>query len=180
MGGQLFCGRPNDPADIFKKARQLFMRQMVCKRMIALGHNILPGEHLEPANFNKQLFILAEDAARFAEQVHFVLQRGWNVHFATALPEWGISALVGVIMKDDKIPNALIIKAHPSVERGNVYRVKASIGEVRDELRNAILDQVVEAGRGSARSIFSDVVMSANQAQRASQSKVTQIHNIRS
>ncbi len=45
---------------------------------------------------------------------------------------------------------------------------------------DAILDQVVEAGRGSARSIFSDVVMSANQAQRASQSKVTQIHNIRS
>ena len=45
---------------------------------------------------------------------------------------------------------------------------------------DAILDQVVEAGRGSARSIFSDVVMSANQAQRDSQSKVTQIHNIRS
>ena len=45
---------------------------------------------------------------------------------------------------------------------------------------DAVLDQVVEAGRGSARSIFSDVVMSANQAQRASQSKVTQIHNIRS
>jgi hypothetical protein len=45
---------------------------------------------------------------------------------------------------------------------------------------DAVLDQVVEAGRGSARSIFSDVVMSANQAQRDGQSKVTQIHNIRS
>jgi len=45
---------------------------------------------------------------------------------------------------------------------------------------DAILDQVVEAGRGSARSIFSDVVMSANQAQRDGQSNVMKIRNIRS
>ena len=37
---------------------------------------------------------------------------------------------------------------------------------------DAVLDQVVEAGRGSARSIFSDVVMSANQARRAGLSAV--------
>jgi DNA polymerase III delta prime subunit len=42
------------------------------------------------------------------------------------------------------------------------------------------LDQVVEAGRGSARSIFSDVVMSANQARKAGQSNVIKIANIRS
>jgi DNA polymerase III delta prime subunit len=42
------------------------------------------------------------------------------------------------------------------------------------------LDQVVEAGRGSARSIFSDVVMSANQARKAGQSNVIKISNIRS
>jgi DNA polymerase III delta prime subunit len=42
------------------------------------------------------------------------------------------------------------------------------------------LDQVVQAGRGSARSIFSDVVMSANQARKAGQSNVIKISNIRS
>ncbi len=45
---------------------------------------------------------------------------------------------------------------------------------------DAILDQVVLAGRGSARSIFSDVVMSANQARKAGQSNVSKISNIRS
>lgn len=45
---------------------------------------------------------------------------------------------------------------------------------------DATLDQVVEAGRGSARSIFSDVVMSANQARKAGQSNVIRISNIRS
>ena len=45
---------------------------------------------------------------------------------------------------------------------------------------DATLDQVVEAGRGSARSIFSDVVMSANQARKAGQSNVIRITNIRS
>jgi DNA polymerase III delta prime subunit len=45
---------------------------------------------------------------------------------------------------------------------------------------DATLDQVVEAGRGSARSIFSDVVMSANQARREGQSNVIRITNIRS
>jgi DNA polymerase III delta prime subunit len=38
---------------------------------------------------------------------------------------------------------------------------------------DAVLDQVVEAGRGSARSIFSDVVMSANQARRSGLSAVS-------
>ena len=46
---------------------------------------------------------------------------------------------------------------------------------------DAILDQVVLAGRGSARSIFSDVVMSANQARRDGHGGgVDQINNIRS
>jgi DNA polymerase III delta prime subunit len=45
---------------------------------------------------------------------------------------------------------------------------------------DATLDQVVHAGRGSARSIFSDVVMSANQARKAGQLKVANISNIRS
>ena len=45
---------------------------------------------------------------------------------------------------------------------------------------DATLDQVVQAGRGSARSIFSDVVMSANQARKAGQSNVIKISNIRS
>jgi DNA polymerase III delta prime subunit len=45
---------------------------------------------------------------------------------------------------------------------------------------DASLDQVVHAGRGSARSIFSDVVMSANQARKAGQLNVANIINIRS
>ena len=45
---------------------------------------------------------------------------------------------------------------------------------------DAVLDQVVQAGRGSARSIFSDVVMSANQARRDGRGGVDQINNIRS
>ena len=45
---------------------------------------------------------------------------------------------------------------------------------------DSTLDQVVQAGRGSARSIFSDVVMSANQARKAGQSNVIRINNIRS
>lgn len=45
---------------------------------------------------------------------------------------------------------------------------------------DATLDQVVLAGRGSARSIFSDVVMSANQARKTGQSNVIKISNIRS
>jgi hypothetical protein len=44
---------------------------------------------------------------------------------------------------------------------------------------NAVLDQVVVAGRGSARSIFSDVVMGANQAKRSGQTAVAKIANIR-
>ena len=45
---------------------------------------------------------------------------------------------------------------------------------------NAVLDQVVIAGRGSARSIFSDVVMGANQAKRSGQTAIAKIANIRS
>lgn len=45
---------------------------------------------------------------------------------------------------------------------------------------DSVLDQVVQAGRGSARSIFSDVVMSANQARRDGRGGVDQINNIRS
>jgi DNA polymerase III delta prime subunit len=45
---------------------------------------------------------------------------------------------------------------------------------------DAVLDQVVVAGRGSARSIFSDVVMGANQAKRSGQTAVAKIANIRS
>jgi DNA polymerase III delta prime subunit len=44
---------------------------------------------------------------------------------------------------------------------------------------DAVLDQVVKAGRGSARSIFSDVVLAANQARRAGQSSVAKVVNIR-
>jgi DNA polymerase III delta prime subunit len=43
-----------------------------------------------------------------------------------------------------------------------------------------VLDQVVKAGRGSARSIFSDVVLGANQARRAGLSMVSKVINIRS
>ena len=42
------------------------------------------------------------------------------------------------------------------------------------------LEQVVKAGRGSARSIFSDVVMGANQAKRAGHSAVSKVANLRS
>ena len=45
---------------------------------------------------------------------------------------------------------------------------------------DATLDQVVQAGRGSARTIFNDVVMSANQARRQGQQQVAKVSNIRS
>jgi DNA polymerase III delta prime subunit len=45
---------------------------------------------------------------------------------------------------------------------------------------DAALEQVVIAGRGSARSIFSDVVMGANQAKRAGHSAVSKVANLRS
>lgn len=45
---------------------------------------------------------------------------------------------------------------------------------------DAALDQVVIAGRGSARSIFTDVTMGANQAKRAGQTAVSKISNLRS
>jgi replication-associated recombination protein RarA len=45
---------------------------------------------------------------------------------------------------------------------------------------DSVLDQVVTAGRGSARSIFSDVVMGANQAKRAGNSAVSKVANLRS
>jgi DNA polymerase III delta prime subunit len=44
---------------------------------------------------------------------------------------------------------------------------------------DAVLDQVVKAGRGSARSIFSDVVLAANQARRAGLGVVNKVVNIR-
>lgn len=45
---------------------------------------------------------------------------------------------------------------------------------------DAALEQVVTAGRGSARSIFTDVVMAANQAKRAGHSAVSNVANLRS
>lgn len=45
---------------------------------------------------------------------------------------------------------------------------------------DAALEQVVLAGRGSARSIFTDVVMAANQAKRAGHSGVSNVANLRS
>ena len=45
---------------------------------------------------------------------------------------------------------------------------------------DAVLDQVVNAGRGSARSIFNDIVMSANQAHRDGQRQVATVTKIRS
>jgi AAA+ superfamily predicted ATPase len=45
---------------------------------------------------------------------------------------------------------------------------------------DAVLDQVVTAGRGSARTIFQDVVMGANQAKRAGHTSVSKIANLRS
>lgn len=45
---------------------------------------------------------------------------------------------------------------------------------------DAALEQVVIAGRGSARSIFSDVVMGANQVKRAGHSAVSKVANLRS
>lgn len=45
---------------------------------------------------------------------------------------------------------------------------------------DAVLDQVVTAGRGSARSIFTDVVMGANQAKKAGHTVVSKIANLRS
>ena len=45
---------------------------------------------------------------------------------------------------------------------------------------DAVLDQVVLAGRGSARSIFTDVVIGVNQAKKAGDTSVSNISNIRS
>ena len=45
---------------------------------------------------------------------------------------------------------------------------------------DAALEQVVTAGRGSARSIFTDVVMAANQAKKAGQTSVFNVANLRS
>jgi hypothetical protein len=45
---------------------------------------------------------------------------------------------------------------------------------------DAALDQVVTAGRGSARTIFSDVVMAVNQAKRSGQMGVAKVANLRS
>ena len=45
---------------------------------------------------------------------------------------------------------------------------------------DAVLDQVVAAGRGSARTIFTDVVMAANQAKRAGHTGVSNVANLRS
>ena len=45
---------------------------------------------------------------------------------------------------------------------------------------DAALEQVVAAGRGSARSIFTDIVMAANQAKRAGQTSVSNVANLKS
>ena len=45
---------------------------------------------------------------------------------------------------------------------------------------DSVLDQVVLAGRGSARSIFTDVTIGVNQAKRQGQSSISKISNLRS
>jgi replication-associated recombination protein RarA len=49
-----------------------------------------------------------------------------------------------------------------------------------DSPPDAVLEQVVTAGRGSARTIFTDVAMAANQAKKAGQTSVSNIANLRS
>jgi len=49
-----------------------------------------------------------------------------------------------------------------------------------DSPPDAALEQVVTAGRGSARTIFTDVVMAANKAKKAGQTSVSNIANLRS
>ena len=45
---------------------------------------------------------------------------------------------------------------------------------------DAVLDQVVSAGRGSARTIFTDIEMHINQAKKTGQAPVAKIANLRS
>src|SRR3546814_6839566 len=83
--------------------------------MIGPRRDILARQHLEPADFDEQFVALANDLPLTAEQRDLVRERLGNVHLAAADPEGRVGALVGVIVEDDEVADALIIEADAGV-----------------------------------------------------------------
>ena len=106
------------------------------------------------------------------------------IESTTSFVAWNASGLHYVILDEVDLLTAAAMTSFKSVmNRKNVVFIMTTNHLEKIDLTppsDAVLDQVVQAGRGSARSIFSDVLMSANQARRAGQAQVAKISNIRS
>src|SRR3546814_8040287 len=61
MGGEARRGARDDRFDVADKARQLLAAQLIGHRVIAARHDILPRQHLEPADFDEQLVALRSE-----------------------------------------------------------------------------------------------------------------------
>src|SRR3546814_16931706 len=76
-----------------------------------------------------------------AKQRDLVRERFGNAHLAAADPEGRIATLVGVIMEDDEVADALIIETDTAVIGVDIGGIEIAIREMREQLGDAVRDQ---------------------------------------
>src|SRR3546814_15238946 len=68
VGRQLRRGARDDRFAVGEEASEFVAHQLIGHRMIAVGHDILPGQYLEPADFDESFAGFAADLALTAKQ----------------------------------------------------------------------------------------------------------------
>jgi hypothetical protein len=139
-------GGPGDRgADAGEEVVELRCRHRVRERIIAARGNLLSFEDRRPARLSEELVVDAEEAAMAPPQLQLFLQAVGYPHLATLLPEW-LAALVGVIVKDQKVADALIFECCGAIVEIDVSLVEIAIREQVEQLEYSGLDQVDARG----------------------------------
>ena len=120
----------------------LIQRDGVHARIPVPGHDPLADENGYPAGMEKKTVPVLHDEAAFAEGGDLFVERAGQLHGPDIVPEGGIVALGGGVVKDQEIPYPVIFQGHDAVELRNVCGVQRPLREKLQKRRNPLLNQV--------------------------------------
>jgi len=107
---------------------------------------LLADQHGQPVRILKQFALLDQQATVTSEVIELALQAVGNRHARGLSPQRRIAALHGVVMQDEKIPDALVLQGADTVVFGDHQRIEITIGKQRQQPADRGLNQV-NAGR---------------------------------
>src|SRR6185437_3294688 len=136
-------GEPADRRPSLQHAlAQARLVEVVDEWVVALGVEVLAEEDRHPARLLVGLLAVERHPGGAGPDIDLVPQRFGDPHRAAVPPEGRVVPLRHAVMKDEEVPQPLVLVAGEAVVFRGQHAIEAAIGKEIDQTRGGVLDEL--------------------------------------